>query len=127
MKLIIRKDRIFTHIGIYWDNTKVFHFSSLTNNFFRNDKTVKCNTLIQFSRNRKVKLINCEARICMDDFMRAIEGFKEKQADYHIIKNNCYTFVLWCLYGQSQTTVRDILQFAYRNNIPIFSFGIWHT
>lgn len=125
MKLIIRKDKIFTHIGIYLDYTRIFHFSSISNCFFRNDKVVKCNNLVEFSRNREIRLIDLKSELFIEDFVSATKAFAEKQENYHIIRNNCYTFVLWCLYGKRGTSIKDILFFAHNYNIPIFSFGIW--
>lgn len=122
MKLIIRKDKVFTHIGIYLDDTMILHYSSKTNNFFRNDKIVKCNNIEEFKRDRKIKLIKCKKKVYIEELKRAIEIFIDRQEDYHIIKNNCYTFVLWCLYQKRQTSLRDILYFANNYNIPILSF-----
>ncbi len=122
MKLIIRKDRVFTHIGIYLDYKRIYHFSSLTNNFFKNDKIIKCNNLVDFSRSRKIRLIELKNEVCLEDFICALNAFMQKKENYHIIRNNCYTFVLWCLYKKSKTSIKDILLFAYNYNIPIFSF-----
>lgn len=122
MKLIIRKDRIFTHIGIYWDDTKIFHYSSKTNNFFKNDKVVKCNNMEEFKRNRKIKLIECKGEISIEELGQATKIFTQKQENYHIIKNNCYTFVFWCLFQKRRTSLKDILYFANSYNIPIMSF-----
>ncbi|MCI8956312.1 hypothetical protein AMURIS_04369 [Acetatifactor muris] len=121
MKLIIRKDKIFTHIGIYLDDTMILHYSSKTNNFFRNDKIVKCNSIEEFKRDRKIRLIECKEKIYGEEFKRAIETFIRRQEDYHIIKNNCYTFVLWCLYHKRRTSLKDIFYFADNYKIPILS------
>lgn len=122
MKLIIRKDKIFTHIGIYLDDTMILHYSSKTNNFFRNDKIVKCNNIEEFKRERKVKLIECKREICIEELRQSAKIFIQRQEAYHIIKNNCYTFVLWCLYQKRRTSLKDILHFANSYNIPIMAF-----
>lgn len=124
MKLIIRKDRIFTHIGIYLDDTKIIHYSSKTNNFFKNDKIVKCNNIEEFKRNRKVKLIECKREISIEELKLATKIFTQKLEDYHIIKNNCYTFVFWCLYHKRRTTLKDIVRFTQYYHIPIMSFFV---
>lgn len=124
MKLIIRKDKVFTHIGIYLDAKTIFHYSSMTNNFFRNDKVVKCNSLDVFSRNRRVELIEYKEDMDVEELKSLSEIFMEKCTKYHLVRNNCYTFVFWCLYKKRKTTVKDILHFARNYNIPIFSFYI---
>ncbi len=122
MYFIIRKDKVFTHIGIYINSSQIYHYSSKTNNFFANDKIVKCDDLFHFSRNRSVKFISFNSALNDEDIIKSSKNFAGEGKQYHIIKNNCYTFVLWCLYKKSTTCIKDILIFTYANKIPILSF-----
>ena len=58
MKLIIRKDKVFTHIGIYLNNSQIVHFSSETNNFFKKNYNLTkncCYTFVMWCLYRKEK------------------------------------------------------------------------
>lgn len=122
MYLITRKDKIFTHIGIYLNDSSVLHYSSRTNNFFKNDKIVKHDTLSAFSRNRCVKLTKINKITSEEEVIKLSRRFNVEKKKYHIISNNCYTFVMWCLYQKSHTNLKDIFIFTRHYKIPIISF-----
>lgn len=124
MYLIIRKDRLLTHIGLYLENFGILHYASLTNNFWGKDKAIKTDTLASFSMGRIVKIIPISKKISNDYIVSKAFSFPGAIHEYHIIHNNCYTFVLWCLYGQKNTRLSDILSFASTYRIPLFSFFI---
>jgi hypothetical protein len=121
MKLIIRKDKVFTHIGIYLNNSQIVHFSSETNNFFKNDKILKVDSLLDFSRHRLIKLIDSEIEISDDDILKIFMDFKGVNKNYNLTKNCCYTFVMWCLYRKEKTGLKDILLFSVHYKFPIFA------
>lgn len=119
MYLITRKDRLFTHIGIYLNESQIIHFSSKTNSLIKNDKIVKYDDLKHFSRNRCIKLVEIKSNFTEADIIHSAHQFYGKYLKYHIIKNNCYSFVLWCLYQKRGTSLKDILAFTHYYKIPI--------
>ena len=122
MYLIIRKDKLLTHIGIYIENYGIVHYASLTNNFFGKDKVVKKDNLASFSLGRLVRIIPIMCSSSKEDVISKSSIFPGALHDYHIIHNNCYTFVFWCLYGKCYTRFSDMMKFAFKYKIPMLSF-----
>ena len=121
MYLIISKDRLLTHIGIYLEKSGIIHYASLTNNFWGKDKTVKKDTLASFSMGRIVRVIPISTHLSDDDIAAKAYFFPGATHEYHIVHNNCYTFVIWCLCGKDHTRISDVLSFVFTYKIPLFS------
>ena len=117
MYVIKRKDRLFTHVGIYVNDDYVIHFSSLTNNFLGRDKCVRISTLNSFALSRKTKIVGEPLPCTMEELESRVLFFQNNYGDYHFITNNCYTFLLWSGMGISHATIKNIFSFCYKNRL----------
>lgn len=117
--LIKRWGKIFIHVGIYIDDSIIYHYATMRNDILTGRHIVQQSTIKEFAQNRKIEycyLQNIEEKI----LIQRIENFKLERKPYNLFTNNCITFVLYCLLGRYITTA-EMLSFAIHHKVLLFS------
>ncbi len=97
--VITRKDKLFFHFGILLPSGYVLHFASKTNNMFAGDQTVKKDPIEQFALQRKTEILYQIPIINEQELIKSAFSYWGKNEKYSLLRNNCITFIFWCLYN----------------------------
>lgn len=122
MYLIKRKDKLFTHVGLYIDEYTIFHYASKTNDMFSTDQDVRISPLSEFSNGRKIFKIELDENIDLKTIYQRAQVFKNNGRRYNILTNNCISFVLSCLYGKSKVSIYSMFKGMMMYKIQPFGF-----
>lgn len=122
MYIAKRKDRLLTHIGLYVDDDMVIHFGSKTRNMFANDQEIQFCSFQEFSHGRKVFLTKITESIEVDTLFERAAKIRDSQRKYHLLRNNCISFVLMCLHDSEDTSVIEMLWAMIQYRIQPLAF-----
>ena len=120
MYLIKRYGKVFVHVGLYINENQIYHYTTKCDNVLKGNHIVKCSNLEEFSLNRKI-FFDRLGSVQMDILLQRISRFSESGRSYHILANNCITFVLYCMHGK-YASVKEMLCFAWQHKVMLFSF-----
>lgn len=117
--LIKRLGKIFSHAGIYIDDSTIYHYATMGNDVLTGRHIVKLSTIKEFSLNCKIECVYLQ-NIEQEILTQRIEYFIQKKKTYNLLTNNCITFILYCLSGR-YVTITEMLSFAVHHKILLFS------
>lgn len=109
--VITRRDRLFFHFGILLNSGRILHFASKTNNMFAHDQTVKEESFVQFSLQRKTKILYQIYGLNDQTVQKRAREYWGKNIKYSLQYNNCITFVLSCLYNETNFCFWKVLNY----------------
>ena len=110
MYLLKRKDKVFTHVGLYVDDHTILHYGSKTNNMFAGDHEVQISSLAAFANGRKVTRKRIEENVELGTLYVRVEKIKSNKKKYNIFANNCISFILMCLYGREEISFAEMIK-----------------
>lgn len=122
MYLIKRKDKFFTHVGLFVNEDTILHYASKTNNMFSKNQEVRISTLKEFSNGRKVFWSALNETIDYKVIQQNANLFKNNGKKYNFLTNNCISFILSCLHGENTISIYEMIKGMIKYKIEPFSF-----
>ncbi|MBU5488799.1 lecithin retinol acyltransferase family protein [Clostridium sp. MSJ-8] len=107
----------FRDYGIEVGNNKVIHFVNYDEEGYLVQKVVE-SSMDEFSRGLEVKLDNrIEYKFNKIEALdRAFSRLNRSFGNYHMINNNCESFVLWCTTGKKELKFNNDFRFLSSHN-----------